>query len=72
MSLRLLFDASSRSTHLCKTCAIVESLEGDDRVALLEAFSNVDFSSQMIVNVLKQAGFSVSRSALSRHRRECR
>jgi len=59
-------------TPSCKTCAIVESLEGDDRVALFEAFDNVDLSSQMIVDVLKQAGLSVSRSALSRHRRECR
>jgi hypothetical protein len=51
---------------------IVDSLDGDDSLVLAEAFANPDISSQMIVNVLKQAGFSVSRSALSRHRRDCR
>lgn len=74
MSLRDLFAAAPARSggNVCKTCVIVDSLDGDDSLVLAEAFANPDISSQMIVNVLKQAGFSVSRSALSRHRRDCR
>jgi hypothetical protein len=69
-----LFDtAPSRiNGQRCKTCAIVDSFSGDDRVALVEAIGNPEMSSQVIVNVLKQAGVIVSVSALSRHRRDCR
>jgi len=56
----------------CKTCAIVDSFEGDDRVVLLEALGNPMMSSQVIVNVLRDSGSLISVSALSRHRRECR
>jgi hypothetical protein len=72
--LRALFDASllQKSGQKCKSCSIVESLDADDRLVLEEAFSNPDMSTQMILNVLKQAGFFLSLSALARHRRECR
>jgi hypothetical protein len=61
-----------RSGVKCRTCAFTESLSPDDRVMLEEYFADPGVTSSMIVRALKAFGFSVSLSALSRHRRECR
>ena len=64
--------ANSGNGSRCKTCAFVAELSADDSAALEEAFSNPDFSTAMIVRALAGYGYSVSISALYRHRRECR
>lgn len=69
-----MFDSLPDKNHgqKCKTCSILESLNDDDRAALMGAISNPEMSAQMIVDVLKRVDISVSISALSRHRRVCR
>ena len=64
--------ASSGNGSRCKTCLFVADLPPDDAAALEEAFSDPEFSTAMIVRALAGYGFSVSVSALYRHRRECR
>ncbi len=56
----------------CLTCRIIASLEGDDQVVLLEWLGDPSKSGNMIRKGLGAYGYSVSVTAISRHRRECR
>lgn len=74
MSLRKIFDTVERP-HVgikCRTCTILEELQGDDRVVLEEWIADLSKSASMIKTGLAAYGYTVSTTALSRHRRECR
>lgn len=63
---------SSKNVSRCKTCAFVGELAPEDASTLEEAFSDPDLSTSVIVRALAGYGYSVSVSALARHRKECR
>ncbi|HEY7822761.1 MAG TPA: hypothetical protein VIG24_08015, partial [Acidimicrobiia bacterium] len=62
----------SRNSSRCKTCLFVAELPPQDAATLEEAFADPEISTSVIVRALAGYGFSVSVSALYRHRRECR
>jgi hypothetical protein len=64
--------AQSRNANRCKTCNFVADLPAEDSATLEAAFSDPEISTSVIVRALGAYGFSVSVSALYRHRRECR
>jgi hypothetical protein len=64
--------ASSRNVTRCRTCHFVAALPADDASTLEEAFSDPEVSTSMIVRALAGYGYTVSVSALARHRKECR
>lgn len=74
MSLRKVLDSVERPRvgHKCLTCRILRELQGDDRVVLEEWLGDLSKSASMIKAGLGQYGYSISTTALSRHRRECR
>ena len=74
MSLRKILDSVERPRVglRCRTCSILEQLQGDDRVVLEEWLGDLSKSASMIKAGLGQYGYTVSTTALSRHRRECR
>lgn len=58
------------SGHSCQTCDALKALNGDDRVALVEWLRDKSISVRMINEALKLYGWTVSKSSISRHRRE--
>lgn len=74
MSLRKIFDSVERPRvgHKCLTCTILGELQGDDRVVLEEWLGDLSKSASMIKTGLGNYGYTISTTALSRHRRECR
>lgn len=55
----------------CTTCKLIAELEPDDSAALIAAVRSDDVSAGVIAKALSNYGYSVSPSAVSRHRREC-
>lgn len=71
--LRSILDSTPRKTggSGCKTCTLLDSLDADDKNALLEYLES-DVATRVIVEALSAFGVRLSISAVSRHRRECR
>lgn len=56
----------------CTTCKFLAEADPADAEVLSAAFSDPEMSSAVIARALNGYGVSVSLSAVSRHRRECR
>lgn len=57
--------------HACKTCGIVNSLEGDDAEALRAFLADSSVTTAHIRRALDRIGVKVSQSAVARHRKDC-
>ena len=56
----------------CSICALLPTLDKDDRAALLAAFDNPDITSAVITRALRGQGHAVREEGLRRHRKgEC-
>lgn len=62
----------SKNVLRCTTCKFLASADPEDAAVLSQALSDPDVSNAVIARALNAYGVSVSLSAVSRHRRECR
>lgn len=71
-ALRQMMDGvdTRRGGHSCLTCHLLESLEGDDLVALQEWLADRRVSARMIVQAVRAYGLEITQSSVMRHRRE--
>jgi len=64
--------AQSKNRVRCTACKFLGDAPPEDATTLSEALSDPEMSAGMIARALQAYGVTVSPSAISRHRRECR
>lgn len=72
LSESLLIETSKKNGPRCGVCALLPTLDKDDRVALDGALANIGVTGTAIARALAREGIDVKADSIRRHRkREC-